>query len=171
MAEPNKGAAAGLAGVLALGGGFAAHETGLWDDFLRAVKGTHASEPPHVPPPHLPGGGVLHIPPDTVDALDDPLVATTVKEAISYVRALRNGDDAEKAFAKSACNVMSQAVDGQPGQDEWERAIREDFASSYSGTVAEQVANRYAPRVANTLWIAQQNGQAARWYFQYCVKL
>ena len=185
-----------LAVAVATGGGVAAHQAGLFDDAVRAGSRAGTALPDRLPPrrqevpeapvpdvpvprprvtvaPEVPGRGPVNfpaipVPSDDVDALLEGYVPLGLKESIRLVRAWRNGDDMERAFAKTSCKFLSLAVDGEPGQDAWENALRQDFAATQSGRVAEVFANRYAPKIANAMWLAQRNSRAALWYFQHC---
>ena len=173
-----------------------AHQAGLFDDAVRAGSRAGTALPEHAPPvrpevpevpipeapvpqprvtvaPRAPVGDpvvfpAIPVPSDEVDALLEGYVPLGLKESIRLVRAWRNGDDMERAFAKTSCKFLSLAVDGEPGQDAWENALRQDFAATQSGRVAEVFANRYAPKIANGMWLAQRNSRAALWYFQHC---
>jgi hypothetical protein len=109
-----------------------------------------------------------HVPPDAVDALNDPVVKESVKQAISLVRSMRRGDADERAVARAMCQVMNLAADDGAGHDALKQRITQGVQDQ--GWLVTKIVDRYAEKAADALVVANTNGGALRWYVQYCVR-
>jgi hypothetical protein len=178
MTEPRKGILATAAAAVVAFGGFVTHEAGMWGDDI--ARNTHDVPPVIVhdplPPPRLPEVPQVprvpdvYIPPGTVDALSDPLVKATVKEAITLVRKWRKGDADERAVARATCKVLNAALAEEPDHARFKELITEEVEAE-TGEFATAIQHRYADQVANLLTVAHYNARAGLWYAQYCLKL
>lgn len=155
------------AGAIVVGAAVAiSHSAGLAiDDVMRAVRG--GAEEVHLlrpePPPRIPP-----VPPREFDTLGSQF-KPAVEQGVSTFQDLHKGNPTEQVVASAGCAVMSAGASDTQTQRDYETLIRQQLPAEYQTGFLSTVADRYIPRAANALFLADVNGGLGQSYVRYCV--